>query len=251
MEMKLAENIRAFRKERKLTQEQLAEVLGVTTGAVHKWEARLSVPDLELIVEMADFFDTSVDVLLGYDLKDNRLDSTVQRLREYRRKKDPEGLAEAEKALKKYPHSFRIVHECAILYGSGRVNATETAASNDTWDGIQFYCMIEDSVGTSLRSDTAIVSLVEKLAIHTQPQSVTVAKGSEITLSVKASGSGLTYQWYFKKKGQTSFTKWEGRTHASETVTPNDTWDGIQLYCVVKDSVGASVRSDTATVTLK
>ena len=67
MEMKLAENIRAFRKERSLTQEQLAEVLGVTTGAVHKWEAKLSIPDLELIVEMADFFDTSVDVLLGYE----------------------------------------------------------------------------------------------------------------------------------------------------------------------------------------
>ena len=33
MEMKLAENIRSFRKERSLTQEQLAEVLGVTTGA--------------------------------------------------------------------------------------------------------------------------------------------------------------------------------------------------------------------------
>ena len=37
METKLAENIRAFRKERSLTQEQLAEVLGVTTGAVYKW----------------------------------------------------------------------------------------------------------------------------------------------------------------------------------------------------------------------
>ena len=116
MEMKLAENIRVFRKERGLTQEQLAEVLGVTTGAVHKWEARLSIPDLELIVEMADFFDTSVDVLLGYELKDNRLEATVQRLREYRRSKDPEGLAEAEKALKKYPHSFKIVRECAALY---------------------------------------------------------------------------------------------------------------------------------------
>ena len=116
MEMKLAENIRAFRKERGLTHEQLAETLGVTTGAVHKWEARLSVPDLELIVEMADFFDTSVDVLLGYELKDNRLEATAQRLREYRRSKDPERLAEAEKALKKYPHSFRIVHECATLY---------------------------------------------------------------------------------------------------------------------------------------
>ena len=42
MTNKLAENIRTFRKARSLTQEQLAEVLGVTTGAVYKWEARLS-----------------------------------------------------------------------------------------------------------------------------------------------------------------------------------------------------------------
>ena len=39
MEMKLAGNIRALRKQRRLTQEQLAEVLGVTVGAVYKWEA--------------------------------------------------------------------------------------------------------------------------------------------------------------------------------------------------------------------
>ncbi|MBO4330521.1 MAG: helix-turn-helix domain-containing protein [Oscillospiraceae bacterium] len=116
MEMTLAENIRAFRKARSLTQDQLAEVLGVTAGAVYKWEAKLSVPDIELIIRMADFFDTSVDVLLGYKMKDNRLDATVQRLRDLRRAKDRAGLAEAEKALKKYPHSFRIVYECANMY---------------------------------------------------------------------------------------------------------------------------------------
>ena len=88
MEMKLAENIRTFRKDRSLTQEQLSEVLGVTAGAVYKWEAGLSVPDIELILQMADFFDTSVDVLLGYEMKDNRLDATVKRLQEYRRQKD-------------------------------------------------------------------------------------------------------------------------------------------------------------------
>ena len=37
MTNRLAENIRVLRKERSLTQEQLAEVLGVTTGAVYKW----------------------------------------------------------------------------------------------------------------------------------------------------------------------------------------------------------------------
>ena len=102
MKMMLAENIRRLRKERLLTQEQLAEVLGVTTGAVYKWEAKLSVPDIGLIVEMADFFDTSVDVLLGYEMKDNGLDATVKRLQEYRRKKDRAGLTEAEKAIKRY-----------------------------------------------------------------------------------------------------------------------------------------------------
>ena len=66
MKLTLSENIRSFRKERKMTQEQLATVLGVTVGAVYKWESGLSVPELDLIVEMADFFDTSVDVLLGY-----------------------------------------------------------------------------------------------------------------------------------------------------------------------------------------
>ncbi len=116
MEMKLAENIRRLRKERSLTQEQLAEVLMVTAGAVYKWEAGLSVPDIALIVEMADFFDTSVDALLGYTMKDNRVDAIVKRMREYRRNKDREGLAEAEKALKRYPHSFQIVKESAAVF---------------------------------------------------------------------------------------------------------------------------------------
>ena len=116
METKLAENIRSFRKKRSLTQEQLAEVLGVTTGAVYKWESKLSVPDIGLILQMADFFDVSLDVLFGYEMKDNRLEATVKRLQECRRNKDRAGLDEAEKALKKYPHSFKIVNECATVF---------------------------------------------------------------------------------------------------------------------------------------
>ena len=98
------------------SERSISEALGVTAGAVYKWEAKLSIPELELIIQMADFFDTSVDVLLGYEVKDNRLEATVKRLQEYRRSKDWDGLAEAEKALKKYPHSFQIVNESAALY---------------------------------------------------------------------------------------------------------------------------------------
>ena len=54
MKISLSENIKALRKERKLTQEQLAAALGVTTGAVHKWEAGLSIPELDMIIRTAE-----------------------------------------------------------------------------------------------------------------------------------------------------------------------------------------------------
>ena len=116
MEIRLAQNIRAFRKQRSLTQEQLAEVLGVSTGAVYKWEADLSIPELGLILEMADFFDTSVDVLLGYEMRDNSVEAAVARLWELNSKKDRAGLTEAEKALKKYPHNLKVVSAAAFMY---------------------------------------------------------------------------------------------------------------------------------------
>ena len=116
MKLTLAENIRTFRKERRYTQEQLAEILGVTAGAVYKWESGQSVPELGLLVEMADFFDVSVDALLGYRMKDNGIEATKQRLDEYSRNRDPQALAEAEKALQKYPNSFEIVFYCAVIY---------------------------------------------------------------------------------------------------------------------------------------
>ena len=118
----LAANIKAFRRERGLTQEQLAEVFGVTVGAVHKWEAGLSTPELSLILEMADFFDTSLDVLIGFETRDNRINVLASRLRSMTYVMDPDGTAEAEKALKKYPHNFAIVFECALLYGVYGIN---------------------------------------------------------------------------------------------------------------------------------
>lgn len=116
MTNKLAENIRILRKQRSLTQEQLAEVLGVITGAVYKWEAKLSQPEFNMVMEIADFFDTSVDVLLGYGMRDNHIAKSVQRLKDYRHEKNRDGLIEAEKSLKKYPNNFDVVYNSALLY---------------------------------------------------------------------------------------------------------------------------------------
>lgn len=142
METKLAENIRTFRKERALTQEQLAEVLGVTVGAVYKWEAKLSQPELTIIMTMADFFDTSVDVLLGYEMKDNRRQATVDRLKKYYHDKDREGLREAEKALKKYPNDFNIVYSSATLYRLFGFEGREKALQRRSLELLEYARML-------------------------------------------------------------------------------------------------------------
>ena len=133
---------------------------------------------------------------------------------------------------------------------NGRTHASETCTPNATWNGIQLYCEVKDAYGNWSDSNVCKITVVNQLKITSQPVSQTISLGSALTVSVKASGNGLTYQWYFKKAGQTSFSKWNGRTHASETCTPNESWNGIQLYCVVTDNTGKTVNSDIAQITI-
>ena len=53
----------------------------MTGGAVYKWEAGLTFPEIEKLVEIADFFDTSTDALLGYEARDNSRAETVARIK--------------------------------------------------------------------------------------------------------------------------------------------------------------------------
>ncbi|MBO4953782.1 MAG: helix-turn-helix transcriptional regulator [Clostridia bacterium] len=62
--MNLGEHIQQYRKESRLSQEELAEKVGVSRQAVSKWESNQSVPDLEHILTMSELFGVSVDELL-------------------------------------------------------------------------------------------------------------------------------------------------------------------------------------------
>ena len=64
--MNLSENIIRLRRKRKLTQEQLADFVGVTKAAVSKWETAQSIPDILLLPRLASLFDVTVDELIGY-----------------------------------------------------------------------------------------------------------------------------------------------------------------------------------------
>ncbi len=63
--MNLGKNILELRKQKNVTQEELASELGVTAAAVSKWENNYTLPDILMLCALADYFDTTTDALLG------------------------------------------------------------------------------------------------------------------------------------------------------------------------------------------
>ena len=69
MIIKIGEKINELRLKHNLTQTALGKNLGVSRSSVNAWEMGISIPSVEKIIDIADFFHVSVDYLLGLDNK--------------------------------------------------------------------------------------------------------------------------------------------------------------------------------------
>ena len=67
-----SENLKALRKQRGFTQEELAARLNVVRQTVSKWEKGLSVPDADMLMRLAEILETTVSTLLGAAIHDER-----------------------------------------------------------------------------------------------------------------------------------------------------------------------------------
>ena len=66
--MSIGTTIKKLRRDRNITQEQLAELLGVSTNAVSQWECDKTAPDISNLPVLANIFEVSADVLLEIDI---------------------------------------------------------------------------------------------------------------------------------------------------------------------------------------
>ena len=114
--------------------------------------------------------------------------------------------------------------------------------------GRQVYCVITDQYGNTVTSDTVTLRMPQPVTITKQPADVTVADGETAKVSVKATGDGLTYQWYFKNAGDAEFTRTSSFTDNTYFVEMSANRAGRQVYCVITDQYGNSVTSDTVTL---
>jgi len=130
---------------------------------------------------------------------------------------------------------------------------TYSVSMTDARNGRQVYCKITDKYGNTVTSSTATLKMEQKntVQITTQPKSVTVAEGETAKVTVKATGDGLTYKWYYKDAGKSSYTYTSSFKSNTYSVTMNAARNGRRVLCKVYDKYGNMVQSSSALLSMK
>ena len=114
--MSIGSTIKRLRREKDITQEQLAEYLGITSRAISQWECDRTAPDISQIPALCHIFDVSSDVLLGIDIEKNN-----EEIKKYLsvaaelgyQGKGAERSALLREANKKFPRDYKIMERLA------------------------------------------------------------------------------------------------------------------------------------------
>lgn len=117
-DMPVSEVIRRKRKELGLTQEQIAQRLGVSAPAVNKWERGSSYPDIAILPALARLLNTDVNTLLCFqeELSDNEIAEICNDIAAIM---DEQGLETAfdaaEQKVREYPNCGKLIHMMASM----------------------------------------------------------------------------------------------------------------------------------------
>ncbi len=114
--MSIGSTLKRLRREKDITQEQLAEYLGITSRAVSQWECDRTAPDISQIPALCHIFGVTSDVLLGIDMA--RVNEAIQKCLDEARDEENKGNFEGSadilrEAHRKFPKSYQIMQKLA------------------------------------------------------------------------------------------------------------------------------------------
>ncbi len=118
-ELNFSDNIVKLRHKKKITQEQLADFIGVTKASVSKWENKQTLPDILILPELAAFFDVTIDELLGYEpqLSKEQIQKLYLELTEaFAESPFEEVMKKSEELTKKYYSCYPFLFQIACLW---------------------------------------------------------------------------------------------------------------------------------------
>ncbi len=156
------ENLKRLRKEKELTQENLAEFLGVSFQTISKWERGETYPDITTIPIISRFFDVSIDDLLGVNKtrEEEKINDYLKLYDEMKLKDLTLTYNKFQKAVKEFPNDFRIlIRYMELLYdvkGFGQGGYKDISKEiTSLYDKIQNHCT-DDNI--RIRSKVIMIS---------------------------------------------------------------------------------------------
>jgi len=116
----------------------------------------------------------------------------------------------------------------------------------------QVYCKVTDAYGNSETTDiiTLTMAAPDPVEITEVSYPDSVAEGEDFTITVAASGDGLTYEWYYKNTYESTFAKTGAFSGNTYSVQMNTSRAGRQVYCKVIDAYGNSETTDIITLAM-
>lgn len=130
--MNIGKKIKELRKQRGITQEQLAESIGVSFQAVSKWENNIALPDITLVPILASYFGATTDELLGFSIAEAEVEvnSIAQEAYKFRESNPNKSKEILEEGLKKYPDNTMLLSSLLyVLNYSEKPDETISAAN--------------------------------------------------------------------------------------------------------------------------
>ncbi|MEA4890376.1 MAG: helix-turn-helix transcriptional regulator [Clostridiaceae bacterium] len=156
--MQIGEVIRDYRKRKNLTQEEMANRLGVTAPAVNKWENGNSQPDIMLLAPIARLLDITLDTLFSFhkELTADEIYSLVNEA-QAKLKCEPyeEALQWAKSKIDQYPNCEQLIWQMAVIFDAWRL--TNDIPYSDKYDGYITECYIRalNSKDENIRTSAA------------------------------------------------------------------------------------------------
>lgn len=132
--MQIGQVIRQYRKEKDMTQEEMANRLGVTAPAVNKWEKGSSMPDITLLAPIARLLGISLDTLLSFreELTQEEIQDMIYTLNTMLREQSfGEAFAYAKEKIAQYPNCEYLILEAAVLLNASRMRTESSETGNE------------------------------------------------------------------------------------------------------------------------
>jgi len=118
-QLSIANAITQKRREKRITQDELANYIGVTKASVSKWETGQSYPDITLLPQLAAYFNISIDDLMGYEpqMSDEDIRKLYKELgADFTTKPFDEVMSHCRGIIKKYFSCFPLLFQIGVLY---------------------------------------------------------------------------------------------------------------------------------------